>query len=105
MPTVAYVFCMIQYFTQLAFPKGLANPNIHQYLPVGILLLGLAFLSRTLTLKTAVRNLRTLNANSETYESQIIWDSRAAAELSKGLVDDTAYPVVNRKTEQVSEPH
>ena len=103
MPTVAYVFCKIQYFTQLAFPKGLANPNIHQYLPVGILLLGLAFLSRTLTLKTAVRNLRTLNANSETYESQIIWDSRAAAELSKGLVDDTAYPVVNRKTEQVSD--
>lgn len=103
MPTVAYAFCMIQYFTQLAFPKGLSNPNIHQYLPVGILILGLAFLGRTLTLKTAVRNLRTLNANSERYESQIIWDSRAAAELSKGLVDDTAYPVVNRKTDQVSD--
>ena len=103
MPTVTYAFCMIQYLTQLAFPKGLSNPNIHQYLPVGILILGLAFLARTLTLKTAVRNLHTLNANSETYESQIIWDSRAASELSKGLVDDTAYPVVNRKTDQVSD--
>lgn len=103
MPTVAYAFCMIQYFAQLAFPKGLANPNIHQYLPVGILILGLAFLGRTLTLKTAIRNLRTLNANNERYEPQIIWDGRAATELSKGLVDDTAYPVVNRKMDQVSD--
>ena len=103
MPAAAYIFCMLQYFTQLAFPKGLSNANIHQYLPVGILILGLSFFARAMTLKTAVRNFRTLNGNREKYDPRIIWDNRAAAELSKGLIDDTAYPVVNRKTEQVSD--
>jgi len=102
-PTVAYVFCMLQYLTQLIFPKGLTNANIHQYLPVGILIVALSYFAKGMTLKTALNNIRTLKSMDDTYEGLIIWDNRAATELSKGLTNKTPYPVVNRQVEEISD--
>ncbi len=101
-PAVAYAFCMIQYLTQLIFPKGLTNANIHQYLPVGILIMSLSYFAKGMTLKTALNNIKTLKSMDDTYEGLVIWDNRAATELSKGLTNNTPYPVVNRKVEEIS---
>lgn len=102
-PTVAYIFCALQYISQLIFPKGLTNANIHQYLPVGILILSLSFFAKSNTAKTALTNIHTLKISEDNCEAQIIWDNRAATELSKGLTSETAYPVVNRRVEEVSD--
>ncbi len=102
-PTVAYLFCILQYLTQLIFPKGLTNANIHQYLPVGILIMALAFFAKGMTLKTALNNIRTLKSMDDTFEGLVIWDNRAATELSKGLTKGNPYPVVNRKVEEISD--
>ncbi len=102
-PTVAYIFCILQYLTQLVFPKGLTNANIHQYLPVGILIMALSYFAKSMTLKTALTNIRTLKNMDDTYEGLIIWDNRAATELVKGLVNNNHYPVVNRRVEEISD--
>ncbi|MEG2597247.1 MAG: hypothetical protein RR977_02370, partial [Oscillospiraceae bacterium] len=98
-PTVVYIICMIQYLTELIFPKGLSNANVQMYLPLGILILALGFFARCMTLRTAIRNLHFVQDRSEKYVPQIIWDTRAANEFTKGTVEDSAVPVVNRKTE------
>ncbi len=102
-PTVAFSFCVLQYITQFIFPKGLVNANIHQYLPVGILILAISFFAKNMICKTALNNRKILKTITQKNEAQIIWDNRAATEFAKGLTDETAYPVVNRKVEEISD--
>lgn len=99
LPAAGYAICLLQTFGQLLFPKGLADVNIQFYMPVGLMLLGFAWLGRAMVLKTAAVNAKFALSDYDKYVSQRVDNSRLAADMTKGLIDGYSVAVINRPTD------
>ena len=103
LPFMVYLVTMVQTVILALNPDEAARPEIHAFLPIGVLALSGAYLARWVAASAATRNLRFLNTGGAKYYLHVVRDSRLAAELTRGVVEGPAFVAVNRRTESVSD--
>lgn len=103
LPFMVYLVTMVQTVILALNPEEAARPEVHAFLPVGVLSLATAYLARWVTASAATKNLRFLNTGGTKYYLHVIRDSRLATEMTRGVVEGPAFVAVNRKTEAVSD--
>lgn len=103
LPFMIYLVTMVQTVLLALNPDEAARPEVHAFLPIGVLALSGAYLARWVAASAATRNLRFLNTGGIKYYLHVVRDSRLATELTRGVVEGPAFVAVNRKTESVSD--